>query len=129
MCSYHFTIKIWIWFGCGLRNRYFSLDIFQLSIPSISESTSKHLQNKSNISNESTFLRQIIRRCLAYKVICFDFEIEANQRSTEIELPKIKTNRKKVKESLKKRNKSFLKILLGNLYFLRPYPNDFHQLR
>merc|ERR1739848_323339 len=34
-----------------------------------------------------------------------------------------------VKESLKKRSKSFLKILIGNLYFLRPYPNDFHQLR
>ena len=101
------------------RNSYFSLDIFQISI------FSKQVKE----FNWIVFFKANYWRFLAYEVIYFDFEIEANQRSREIELSKIKTNSKKVKESLKKRNKSFLKILLGNLYFLRPYPNDFHQLR
>ena len=72
------------------------------------------LPYKSKNSTESNFLRQIISAFFALWSDLFDFEIKANQRSWEIELSKIKTNRNKVK-SLKKRNKSFLKILLGKV--------------
>ena len=73
-----------------------------------------------------------------YDVICFDFEIKANQRSREIELSetdKQRAWRLDVKPGIQGPDAVWNEVeekqqtLVENLYFLRPYPNDFHQLR
>ena len=117
-------------FGYGMEKSYFSFAKFQLSILQFSDSSSILSHNSQKNWTETILLRQIIPHILlAYRTICFDFEIKTNNfMGIGVNFRTIcKSKEEELLENLKKMKNRKSKIYDRNIaiFYVAPEQNKY----